>query len=135
LDKVSKKRRSEIMSLVRSKNTRPELVVRSLVHRLGYRYRLHLKRLPGCPDLVFGGRKKVVFVHGCFWHGHRDCPKGKLPKSNLEYWKPKLKRNKKRDLANQDKLGSKGWAALVVWQCELKDLEILSTRIAEFLEE
>lgn len=135
MDKVSKKRRSEIMSLVRSKNTRPELVVRSLVHRLGYRYRLHLKRLPGCPDLVFGGRKKVVFVHGCFWHGHRDCPKGKLPKSNLEYWKPKLKRNKKRDLANQDKLGSKGWAALVVWQCELKDLEILSTRIAEFLEE
>lgn len=134
MDRLSKQRRSEIMGRVRAQNTKPELAVRSLVHRLGYRYRIHSKKLPGRPDLVFAGRKKIIFVHGCFWHGHESCPKGKLPKSNLDYWIPKVGGNKDRDLEHRRRLESDGWDVLVVWQCELKDEEALRKRFIEFLE-
>ncbi len=135
MDRLSKQRRSEIMSRIYGKDTNPELVVRSMVHKLGYRYRLHSKKLPGKPDLVFSKRKKVMFVHGCFWHGHRGCRKGKLPKSNLDYWVPKIEQNKKRDAKNRRKLKSEGWDVLVVWQCELKNVEALKKRIVDFLNE
>lgn len=122
------------MSRVREKNTSPELKVRSLVHRLGYRFRLHRKDLPGKPDLVFPSRKKIIFVHGCFWHGH-DCARGKRePKSNTEYWVEKIRRNTERDARHWSELKSLGWDALVVWECELKDAEALSSRLTSFLE-
>jgi DNA mismatch endonuclease (patch repair protein) len=122
------------MSRIGGKNTAPELAVRSLVHSLGYRYRLHSKKLPGKPDLVFAGRRKVIFVHGCFWHGHEGCKKGQLPKSRLDYWKPKIEANKQRDYGNETRLKDSGWNVLVVWQCDLKDSASLEARIVEFLE-
>lgn len=134
MDRLSKKRRSEIMSRIRGKDTSPELTVRSLLHKLGYRYRLHSRKLPGCPDLVFSSRKKVIFVHGCFWHGHRGCRKGKLPKSRLEYWEPKIKANRKRDASNIRKLKALGWEVRVVWQCELKKPEIIVEELKKYLD-
>lgn len=134
MDRLSKKRRSEIMSRIRGKDTVPELKVRSLIHSLGYRFRLHSKTLPGKPDLVFSGRKKIIFVHGCFWHAHSGCPKGKPPKSNLDFWLNKLENNKKRDAQALRKLRSEGWRVLTVWQCQLKDLETLVKKIVKFLE-
>ena len=132
MDRVSKEKRSEMMKKVRGKNTAPELAVRKLVYSLGYRYRLHGKNLPGKPDLVFSGRKKVIFVHGCFWHYH-GCKKGMPPKSRSEYWLPKLEENKRRDEKAISDLIGKGWKVLVVWQCETKNLEELTTRISDFL--
>lgn len=132
MDRVTEEKRSEIMSKIRSKNTSPELAVRKLVFSLGYRYRLHGKNLPGKPDLVFPGRKKVIFVHGCFWHYH-DCKKGKPPKSRLEYWLPKLQNNRERDAANISALTDLGWEVLIIWQCEVKDLEKLKETVTEFL--
>lgn len=134
MDRISQERRSEIMSRIRGKDTSPELTVRSLLHSLGYRYRLHSKKLPGCPDLVFTSRKKVIFVHGCFWHGHKGCKKGKLPKSRLEYWEPKIKANQKRDRSNVKKLKTGGWETFIVWQCDLKNLEDLKAKLTRFLE-
>ncbi|MCC6345678.1 MAG: DNA mismatch endonuclease Vsr [Nitrospirales bacterium] len=133
-DKVSASKRRQIMSSIRGKNTEPELSVRRLVHAMGYRYRLHSKMLPGRPDMVFTRRKKVIFVHGCFWHMHPKCPKGRPPKSNLDYWLPKLKENRRRDLRNQKELRRRGWQALIVWQCELKNIGKLADKIALFLE-
>src|SRR5262249_16663819 len=134
LDRISNERRSEIMSRIRGKDTSPELTVRSLLHKLGYRYRLHSRKLPGCPDLVFSSRKKVIFVHGCFWHGHRGCRKGKLPKSRLEYWEPKIKANRRRDSSNIRKLKAEGWDVFTVWQCKLKNIEDIKAQIVSFLE-
>jgi|SRR5205085_9087527 len=134
MDKLSKQRRSEIMSRVRGKNTVPELRVRSLIHQLGYRFRLHSKSLPGKPDLVFPGRKKIIFVHGCFWHAHTGCPKGKPPKSNVDFWLAKLESNKERDARVLRELRSEGWSVLTVWQCQLKNIESLIDRIIAFLE-
>ncbi len=121
------------MSRVRNKDTKPEMSVRRLVHALGYRYRLHLASLPGRPDLVFTARRKVVFVHGCFWHRHEGCPLCRMPKSRLRFWKAKLKGNRERDLANQKKLTELGWDILVVWECELCDIDTLTSRITSFL--
>jgi len=132
LDHVTKQRRSEIMSKIRGKNTTPELVVRKIVHSLGYRYRLHAKNIPGKPDLVFIGRKKAIFVHGCFWHGH-DCNKGKPPNSNEEYWFPKLEANKIRDRKNIIDLEKMGWKVLIVWQCNLKNIDSLRDQLIKFL--
>jgi DNA mismatch endonuclease, patch repair protein len=134
MDKLTKQRRSEIMSRIRGKNTVPELKVRSLIHGLGYRFRLHSKTLPGKPDLVFPGRKKIIFVHGCFWHSHSGCPKGKPPKSNLDFWLNKLEANKRRDAQARRSLRSQGWQVLTVWQCQLKHMELLADRIVAFLE-
>lgn len=134
MDKVSQEKRSEIMSKVRNKNTKPELTVRSLAHRLGYRFRLHRKDLPGKPDLVFPKFKKVIFVHGCFWHGH-DCKAGKnRPKSNIEFWEKKLSGNIERDKKNLKALSKLGWEPLIIWECETKNHAQLSNSIQQFLQ-
>ncbi len=135
VDRLTVSRRSEIMSHILGKNTVPEITVRRLVHSLGYRYRLHSRMLPGKPDLVFTKRRKVIFVHGCFWHMHPKCPKGRPPKSKLEYWLPKLKENRRRDLRLQKDLRKKQWDFLVVWQCELKKLENVKQKIIKFLDD
>jgi DNA mismatch endonuclease (patch repair protein) len=124
--------RSANMRAIRSKDMQPELKVRSLAHRLGFRFRLHRKELPGKPDLVFVSRGKVVFVHGCFWHSH-NCKVAHTPKSNLEYWVPKLERNKTRDKKNIEELEMEGWQALVIWECETSDDRSLKKRLRAFL--
>lgn len=134
MDNLTAAERSERMSRVRWKDTRPELIVRRLVHSMGYRYRLHKRELPGSPDLVFAGRRKVIFVHGCFWHRH-GCPSGRrLPKSRLDFWQPKLESNKRRDLRTKRELERLGWAVLTLWECETKDTVTLSSRIRAFLD-
>lgn len=124
------------MAAIKSSGMKPEMMVRSLVHRMGYRFRLHAKDLPGKPDLVFRPRKKVIFVHGCFWHQHpkAECRDGRAPKSNLGYWAGKLARNVERDAENLERLKAMGWQALVLWECEiLKDPENVQRRAAGFL--
>lgn len=135
-DKIPAAARSENMRKIRALDTKPELIVRKLVHGLGYRYRLHRKDLPGRPDIVFGPRKKLIFVHGCFWHQHQDhgCSDGRLPKSRLDYWEPKLNRNIERDAENQDRLCKLGWDVLVVWECETRRLDVLAEKIDAFLQ-
>ncbi|WP_083242791.1 DNA mismatch endonuclease Vsr [Sinorhizobium sp. RAC02] len=118
-DKFSKEKRSDVMSRIDSKNTAPELYVRSSLHRCGFRFRLHSRELPGKPDIVLRKFQTVVFVHGCFWHGH-DCSRGRPPTSNQQFWDAKLKNNVDRDARNINLLRERGWAVFVVWQCELK---------------
>ena|ERR1700676_5438816 len=132
-DTISSARRSENMRRIKSKGMKPELIVRSTVHRMGYRYRLHGQDLPGKPDLVFRARKKVIEVRGCFWHQHRGCREAHKPKSHINYWLPKLARNKERDKVNNRRLVSLGWRVLVVWECEVADPEQLSTKLRKFL--
>ena len=134
MDTLSPAERSERMSRVRAKDTRPELRVRQLAHRLGYRFRLHRADLPGRPDLAFIGRRKVVFVHGCFWHRH-DCAAGRrLPKSRLDFWRTKLEANASRDAAIGERLKAEGWHPLVIWECETRDAELVEARLREFLD-
>jgi DNA mismatch endonuclease, patch repair protein len=125
--------RSDNMRAIRSKDMLPELTVRRLVHRLGYRYRLHRKDLPGKPDLVFSSRRKVIFVHGCFWHGH-TCKEGRIPKSNADYWLPKLQRNQARDKENIGRLTAAGWEVLVIWECEMRYSGDIRIRVRNFLD-
>jgi DNA mismatch endonuclease (patch repair protein) len=134
VDHVAPDRRSYIMSRVRTKDTKPELLLRRLLHRLGYRFRLHRRDLPGCPDVVFPSRRKVVFVHGCYWHGHH-CRWGKLPKSRLDYWGPKIEANRERDARHIRDLREVGWAALTVWQCELRRPDSAVQRVIDFLKD
>src|SRR5579859_7127653 len=122
------------MARVRSKNTRPELRVRNLVYALGYRYRLHDRNLPGCPDLVFTPRRKVIFVHGCFWHRHNRCALARLPKSRLDFWLPKLEGNRVRDRRNRRLLTKQGWKVLTIWECELEDACGLRVKVRRFLD-
>ncbi|MDH6268461.1 DNA mismatch endonuclease (patch repair protein) [Rhizobium sp. SG_E_25_P2] len=125
--------RSAVMRKVKSKHTAPELKLRKLLTSLGYRYRLHRADLPGKPDLVFPGRRKLIFVHGCFWHGH-DCARGaRAPKTNVDYWSQKIARNRARDAAHQEALAAAGWWALTVWECEMKDDAALAERLCGFL--
>lgn len=124
--------RRHIMQSVGQKDTGPELAIRRALHRLGYRFRLHEKKLPGRPDIVFPSRHKVVFIHGCFWHGH-NCSKGKLPKSRNEYWIPKIEANKDRDERTINALREAGWESLVVWQCQVTDLDSAVACIRHFL--
>jgi DNA mismatch endonuclease, patch repair protein len=127
--------RSRVMAAIKKKNTRPELTVRSVAHRLGFRFRLHDASLPGTPDIVFRSRKKMIFVHGCWWHRH-DCHLGrKTPKSNLEYWNPKLERNVARDRATLSQVTALGWSALVIWECETANRKLLADRVLAFLRE
>ncbi len=126
--------RSAIMRAVGSKNTKPELVVRRMAHRLGYRFRLHVKALPGKPDIVFASRNKIILVHGCFWHGH-GCRYGKLPKSRLEFWGPKITANRMRDRRTIKSLRSLGWDVLVIWQCQTKDLKSLEKKLEKFIKQ
>ena len=130
-DNLSKRLRSKIMRSIKSKNTRPEIAVRSLVFRLGYRYRLTKPRLPGRPDLIFAARKKVIFVHGCFWHVHTGCSIAHIP--NYAFWRNKLRTNAQRDRAAIKALNKSGWRSLVVWECKLKDLNATRRRIVRFL--
>lgn len=125
--------RRRTMQAVRSKDTAPELVVRRLAHAMGFRFRLHRPDLAGKPDLVFSGRRKIVFVHGCFWHGH-DCARGaRAPKTNTVYWSAKIERNRARDEANTLALQRDGWDVQTIWECELKDTASLARRLSKFL--
>jgi DNA mismatch endonuclease (patch repair protein) len=135
MDTLDGQQRSARMSLVRAKNTKPELLVRRLVHGLGYRYRLHRRALPGTPDLVFPGRDKVIFVHGCFWHRHRGCALARMPKSRLEFWVPKLEGNAERDARDVRALRRLGWGVMTIWECQLRDMTRLENRIRRFLDE
>lgn len=134
-DTLTSYERSKRMSLVKSKDTKPELFLRGLVHRLGFRYRLHDKNLPGKPDLVFSSRKKIIFLHGCFWHRHQsqNCKLARLPKSKLDFWLPKLEQNRKRDIRIRKELEQIGWQVLVVWECQLNNCSIIASKITKFL--
>lgn len=123
------------MARIRSSGTKPEMLVRRLAHRLGYRYRLHRKDLPGKPDLVFPGRRAIIFVHGCFWHQHPDptCKDSVLPKSREEYWLPKLQRNQQRDSEHVEALLKEGWRVLIIWECETRNLAELTLTLQSFL--
>lgn len=121
------------MSRIKGKDTKPELLVRRLIYGMGLRYRLHRKDLPGKPDIIFSSRKKVIFVHGCFWHQHDGCKDKHIPKSNIDYWKPKLKRTIVRDTANQKKLIDKGWKYLILWECQLKNIDIVKQNVQKFI--
>ncbi|WP_297229085.1 very short patch repair endonuclease [uncultured Desulfovibrio sp.] len=133
MDSVSKEKRSWIMGRVKGRNTRPEKLVRSLLHGMGYRFRLQRADLPGRPDIVLPKYRTVIFVHGCYWHRH-DCPNGKrLPKTRLDFWIPKLEGNRLRDVKNQEKLVQMGWKVLVLWECTLKDKVALQEKIRCFL--
>ncbi len=127
--------RSNIMRSIRKKNTKPELIVRKAVHALGFRFRLHRNDLPGSPDLVFPRHRKVIFVHGCFWHQHPGCRWAKKPKTRLDYWGPKLQRNVSRDARALAELGALGWRPLVLWECDVVDEPVLLAALRSFLVE
>ena len=133
-DTFSKSVRSRVMSRIKSRNTKPEKMVRSMMHSLGYRFRLHDKNLPGKPDIVLKKHQVAVFVNGCFWHQHKGCCKAAKPKSNNEYWDKKLSRNTERDLLNMKSLKSLGWKCFVVWECETKDKQALQKEIKIFMD-
>lgn len=134
MDTLTPAERSARMALVRAKDTKPELLVRRLVHGMGYRYRLHRRDLPGTPDLVFPGRSKVIFVHGCFWHRHAHCALARLPKSRADFWLPKLTANAERDARNVRALRRLGWSVLTIWECQLGDIAKLTNKIRRFLD-
>lgn len=134
MDKIDQAARSATMRAVKSKNTSPEMRVRRLLHKAGYRYRLHRADLPGKPDIVFPARRKIVFLHGCFWHGH-DCRPKIRPTSNTAYWTPKIEGNMARDARNIEALREAGWQVLVLWECQLKDETIVLKTLTAFLAE
>ena len=135
MDTLTPVERSALMRRVRNKNTKPEWAARRLLWSLGFRYRLHRGDLPGRPDIVFAKHRKAVFIHGCFWHQHPGCPNCRTPKSRVDFWKAKLSKNRRRDLRNQRALIKLGWDFLVVWECELRETDVLAVRFIEFLEE
>jgi DNA mismatch endonuclease, patch repair protein len=135
MDIVSPERRSAMMSGIRGRDTKPEIAVRRLAHRLGYRFRLHRRDLPGTPDLVFPGRRKVVFVHGCFWHRHPGCRFAYEPKSNVEKWQAKFKVNVARDERVRRELEAMGWDILTVWECQTGDITELTCKLKTFLDD
>jgi DNA mismatch endonuclease, patch repair protein len=133
VDNLTAEQRKKTMTRVKSKDTKPEMTIRRLVHAMGYRFRLHRSDLPGKPDLTFPKFRKVIFVHGCFWHGH-SCKAGKnRPASNKSYWIPKLERNMQRDIENRKKLKELGWQSLVIWECQIKDIDKMQTVVRKFL--
>jgi DNA mismatch endonuclease, patch repair protein len=133
MDSLTPAQRSERMARIRSKNTQPEVRVRRLVHRLGYRFRLHRNGMPGRPDLVFPARRKVIFVHGCFWHAHEGCNVANLPKSNTEFWREKFARNRERDATNRSALVNDGWDVMILWECEISKPDIVMAALTSFL--
>jgi DNA mismatch endonuclease (patch repair protein) len=135
MDSIASSRRSQIMSRIRSTDTQPEMQVRRLLHGLGYRYALHRRDLPGVPDLVFPSRSKIVFVQGCFWHQHKGCIDGRIPKSRVGYWRPKLLGNIERDRQNISKLRRDGWKVMKVWECDIANADTLRKRLVRFLGE
>ena len=135
MDRLTPEERSRLMSRIRSRDTKPEMAVRRLIHAMGFRYRLHRRDLPGCPDLVFPRHRKIVLVHGCFWHSHAGCRAGRVPSSNADFWLPKLRRNTERDAANEEALRGLGWSVLVLWECQTRKAPELEERLAAFLGE
>ena len=133
MDRLTKKARSQLMSKVRSADTKPELLVRRIVSDLKYRYRIHPTMLSGRPDLAITSLRKAIFVHGCFWHQHEECGRAVVPASNIDYWRPKLLRNKLRDRENRNQLRRSGWSSTVVWECELTDVYRVKKKLASFL--
>jgi DNA mismatch endonuclease (patch repair protein) len=133
-DKLTPGQRSENMRRIRSRDTSPEMIVRRLIHGMGYRYRLHSPKLPGRPDLALTRLRKIVDVRGCFWHKHDGCPDSHIPRSRANYWRPKLLGNRKRDLVNTQKLKALGWKVLIIWECDTKEAKRLVARIRRFLE-
>jgi len=132
-DVFTRKKRSDIMSRIKGQDTKPEILVRRLVHSLGYRFRLHLRNLPGKPDIVLTRQKKAIFVHGCFWHGHSKCKRATLPSTNVPFWEKKIAGNKKRDKVAKNLLRRERWKVLEVWQCQTIDTTKLQTRLEHFL--
>lgn len=132
MDTISPAARSALMSKIRSKDTKPEKVIRSLLHNLGYRFRLHRKDLPGRPDIVLPRHRKIILIHGCFWHGH-DCKLASKPKSNCDYWARKIAGNRERDTRNAVLLEQKGWQVLELWECEIRKLDGIEARLQEFM--
>jgi len=132
-DVFSKEKRSWIMSRVKGRDTKPEMLVRSFVHRMGFRFRVHRRDLPGNPDIVLPRHGKLIFVHGCFWHGHKQCPRSKRPATNKNFWDKKLDANIKRDKHIQNELRRMGWKLLVLWQCETHNPEKLLRKLERFL--
>jgi len=126
--------RRALMRRIRGRNTRPELAVRRLLHRHGYRFRLHGKELPGRPDIVFRGRRKAIFVHGCFWHRHEGCKRTTSPKTRVAFWEKKFRENRERDRAAVTALEQAGWDVAVVWECETEDADVLTGRLVRFIE-
>jgi len=133
MDTLTVAQRSERMARIKSRDTKPELLVRTLAHQLGYRFRLCRRDLPGNPDLVFPGRRRVIFVHGCFWHAHRSCKIANRPKSNTAFWDAKFKYNRTRDIRNVKTLNDLGWKVLTVWECEVGENVALARRLKSFL--
>lgn len=121
------------MQAVRGTNTAPEMVVRRLLHEMGYRFRLHRKDLPGSPDIVLPRHRKIVLVHGCFWHGHEECKRAKLPVNNSNTWRVKIEKNRARDQRNVTELRNQGWDVLIVWECELKEITQVADRLRDFM--
>jgi len=134
-DIFSNPKRSEIMSKISSKETKPEILVRKYLFSKGFRYRKNVKELPGKPDIVLPKYKTIIFVHGCFWHGHESCKKSALPATNLEFWKDKLEKNKERDKSNILKLKEIGWKVIVIWQCELKNSTVRNNTLEKLIVE
>ncbi len=134
MDRLTKEERSRNMARIRGKDTKPELLVRSLLHGMGYRFRLHRKDLPGKPDIVLPKYESVVLVHGCFWHRHKGCQYAYMPKTRVSFWKKKFKENIDRDKNNLSQLEELGWNVLTVWECETRDLQKLKDRLQAFLE-
>lgn len=135
MDRISRERRSWLMSQVGSKNTKPELFVRKYIFSKGYRYRLNVSGLPGKPDIVLPKHRKVILVNGCFWHGHARCKYAKLPKTRLAFWRGKIERNRERDTENRKLLKQAGWKVMIVWQCQLRNPDRIKAKIDEFLQE
>ena len=133
-DSWTKKQRSRVMSRVKNKNTKPEVQVRSMLHRMGYRFRLHRRDLPCAPDIIFPRHRKAIFVHGCFWHSH-DCPRGKRPSTRPEFWNAKLDGNVERDWRNREALEEMGWQVFTLWECELKAPDAVAAKLRRFMEE
>lgn len=133
-DRLDKETRSALMARIGQRNTGPEIICRKLLHALGYRFRLHVRKLPGTPDIVLTRHRKIVLVNGCFWHGHEGCARATLPETRHDWWAAKIARNRERDVETLDKLGALGWDVLVVWQCETRDREALRERLASFME-
>jgi DNA mismatch endonuclease (patch repair protein) len=129
MDVFTKQKRSEVMARIRAKNTKPEIAVRKLLHRMGYRFRVHNKNLPGKPDVCLAKHNTIILVHGCFWHNHKRCNNGKIPKSNMGYWLPKIRGNVERDKKHRRALRRLGWKVITIWECELCDMSQLEKKI------
>lgn len=133
VDRITKEQRSALMSRIRRADTKPELLIRRLLHALGYRFRVQLKGVPGRPDVAFTRRRKLIQVYGCFWHAHEGCPSARIPTTRSDFWSSKFARNRERDRRLEEAAAAAGWESLVIWECELKDIEGLRARLVDFL--